>query len=147
MSRFASDAGFELDPRLAADTFPIGDMPLARVLLHDDARFPWLVLVPRVPGLRELHELERESRQQLWDEVDRAARALVALHAPDKLNVATLGNVVPQLHVHVVGRFQTDPAWPRPVWGAGTREPYAAEAREAERAALRAALGSDLRVG
>ena len=120
MSRFASDAGFELDARLAADTFLIGDLPLARVLLHDDARFPWLVLVPRVPGLRELHELERESRQQLWDEVDRAARALVALHAPDKLNVATLGNVVPQLHVHVVARFQTDPAWPRPVWGAGT---------------------------
>jgi diadenosine tetraphosphate (Ap4A) HIT family hydrolase len=120
----ADPDGFALDPRLAADTRLVGDLPLSRVLLMDDARFPWLVLVPRRAGLVELHDLPRAERIALLDEIDLAARALRVLVAPDKLNVAALGNVVAQLHVHVIARFRTDTAWPRPVWGVGERVPY-----------------------
>ncbi len=90
----------------------------------DDARFPWLVLVPRVAGIRELIDLDEGSRARLWGEVALASEALRALCSPHKLNVAALGNVVEQLHVHVIARFRDDAAWPRPVWGAGIAEPY-----------------------
>lgn len=128
---------FALDPRLAADTHPVGDLALCSVLLMDDARFPWLILVPRRPGLSELTDLTPEDAALAFEEVRIAVKVVQALARPDKVNVAALGNVVPQLHLHVVARFRSDPAWPGPVWGVGERKPYPAHARAAllERAA------------
>jgi diadenosine tetraphosphate (Ap4A) HIT family hydrolase len=116
---------WSLDPQLAQDTVPVGDMPLTRVLLANDANYPWLILVPRLPGLVELIDLEENAQVQLLGEVAAAARALKALTECDKLNIAALGNLVPQLHVHVVARRRTDPAWPKPVWGVKTPLAYA----------------------
>lgn len=138
-----SDTPFVLDPRLAADTHWIGELELSRVLLMDDARFPWLILVPRLPDKRDLIDLARDDQHRLLDEVNRVAHVLHAIAKPDKLNVASLGNVVAQLHVHVVARYRGDAAWPRPVWGVGEREPY----REAEIASLRGLLHAGLGLG
>lgn len=135
-----SAGAFVLDPRLAADTTAIGDLPLSRVLLMNDARFPWLILVPRQAGLRDLIDLARDGQQVLLDEINRCAHVLHALDKPDKLNVAALGNVVAQFHVHVIARHTTDAAWPRPVWGLGTAEPYAEDTLRARVAGLRTAL-------
>ena len=118
---------FSLDPRLAADTHPVAELVLSRLLLMDDARFPWLILVPRIVGARELIDLDLEDRRRLLDEISAVGRALEALLRPDKLNVAALGNVVAQLHVHVIARYTDDIAWPRPVWGAANARPYAPE--------------------
>jgi diadenosine tetraphosphate (Ap4A) HIT family hydrolase len=128
---------FTLDSRLAADTLPIGDLSLCSALLLDDARFPWFVLVPRRANLTEVTDLSDEDAAALMDEMRVATRVMLELAKPDKVNVAALGNVVPQLHVHVVGRFLSDPAWPGPVWGHGTRAPYPDHAAAAlvERAA------------
>jgi diadenosine tetraphosphate (Ap4A) HIT family hydrolase len=115
---------FELHPRLEADTWKIDDWPLSRVLLMDDARFPWLILVPRVPGATEIHRLEPPQRTILLDELVRAASALDRVTGAPKQNVGALGNLVPQLHVHVVARFPTDAAWPGPVWGVAGRAPW-----------------------
>src|SRR5215468_186380 len=108
---------WSLHPQLAQDTVPVGDMPLTRVLLANDANYPWLILVPRLPGLVELIDLEENAQVQLLGEVAAAARALKALTECDKLNIAALGNLVSQLHVHVIARRRADPAWPKPVWG------------------------------
>ena len=108
---------WSLHPQLAQDTFPVGDMPLARVLLACDANYPWLILVPRLPGLVELIDLEENAQVQLLGEIVAAARALKSATECDKLNIAALGNQVPQLHVHVIARRRTDAAWPKPVWG------------------------------
>lgn len=108
---------FALDPRLATDTHPITQWPLCDVLLMDDARYPWLILVPRVPGARELIDLDESTRTQMRKETDAAAECLRSATTPDKLNIAALGNVVEQLHVHVIARFRDDDAWPKPVWG------------------------------
>jgi diadenosine tetraphosphate (Ap4A) HIT family hydrolase len=128
---------FTLDSRLAADTLPIGDLSLCSALLLDDARFPWFVLVPRRANLTEVTDLSDEDAAMLIGEIRVATRVMLELANPDKVNVAALGNVVPQLHVHVVGRFLSDPAWPGPVWGHGTRPPYPHHAAAAlvERAA------------
>lgn len=131
---------FALDPRLVADTHAVGELPLSQLLLMDDARFPWLVLVPRIAGARELFDLDEGDRGKLLAEVSAVGRALESLLAPDKCNIAALGNVVAQLHVHVVARFATDEAWPQPVWGRGERVAYAREARDALLARLREAL-------
>jgi len=133
-------AVFALDPRLAADTHRVGDLALSRVLLFDDARFPWLVLVPRQPGLRDLIDLAHDDQHQLLDEISRCARVLHALDKPDKLNVAALGNVVAQLHVHVIARYTNDAAWPRTVWNVGEREPFAPHALRLRIDKLRLAL-------
>lgn len=133
-------SGFVLDARLAGDTHEIGDLGLCRVLLMDDARFAWLILVPRIAGARELIDLDAGDQQALLAEVVRVGRVLEDQVRPDKLNIAALGNVVPQLHVHVIARHDDDAAWPQPVWGVGTRKPYAAPERVARVAALRAAL-------
>ncbi|WP_336486418.1 HIT domain-containing protein [Methylobacterium nigriterrae] len=124
-----SAESFALDPRLAADTAPVGDLALCSVLLMDDARFPWLILVPRRAGASEITDLAPADSDALWSEVRLAAGVMRALAQPDKVNVAALGNVVAQLHVHVVGRFRSDPAWPGPVWGQGERRPYPPHAR------------------
>lgn len=122
---------FRLDHRLEADTLPVGDLALSSVLLADDARFPWLVLVPRRAGASELTDLADADAAALMDEMRLATRVMLALARPDKVNVAALGNAVEQLHVHVVGRFRSDPAWPGPVWGHGARIPYPAHAAAA----------------
>jgi diadenosine tetraphosphate (Ap4A) HIT family hydrolase len=134
------DTDFVLDPRLAGDTHRVGDLELSRVLLMDDARFPWLILVPRRADLRELTDLDTGDQQRLLAEIDRCARVLHALEKPDKLNIAALGNVVAQLHVHVIARRASDAAWPRPVWGFGEREPYTTDALPQRLAAMRRAL-------
>lgn len=115
---------FALDPRLAADTIHLGDFALCRVLLANDARFPWLILVPRRAGLADLIDVAAEDRMLLTAEIDAAARALKATVGCDKLNVGALGNMVRQLHVHVIARTKDDEAWPKPVWGVGTPVPY-----------------------
>ena len=115
---------FTLDPRLAGSSALITDWPLSQLRLKDDARFPWLLLVPRRAEVRELTDLAPEDYASLCDEIRRAC-ALLQQHArPEKLNVATLGNLVPQLHVHVIGRFGNDPAWPDPVWCHGAGPAY-----------------------
>ncbi|HEX5718291.1 MAG TPA: HIT family protein [Thermoanaerobaculia bacterium] len=115
---------FALHPTLARDTVEVAHLPLCRVLLMKDRRFPWLILVPEREGVREIHELPAVDRAELIEEIARAGEVLERLFQPDKLNVGALGNVVPQLHVHVVARFATDPAWPGPVWGSGPAVPY-----------------------
>jgi diadenosine tetraphosphate (Ap4A) HIT family hydrolase len=117
-------AAFELDARLAGDTLVVGDLPLCRVLLMRDSRFAWVVLVPRQAGLAEVADLAEADRAALWREVDQAGAALRAVAPCDKLNIGALGNIVRQLHVHVVARVEGDAAWPGPVWGSGKAEPY-----------------------
>jgi len=131
---------FSLHPQLAADTTPVGDLPLSRVLLMNDANFPWLILVPRLPAVTEIIDLEENAQLQLTAEIAQASAALRNLTTCDKLNIAALGNVVPQLHVHVIARRRSDIAWPKPVWGVAAAEPYAPAAREALVAALGRAL-------
>lgn len=131
---------FTLDPRLAGDTHRIADLALSRLLLMDDARYGWLILVPRRPGLRELGDLPRADQHQLLDEIETARTALAALGAYDKLNLGALGNIVEQLHVHVIARRRGDDAWPDPVWGHGTRRAHAPAALEDRLRRLRGAL-------
>lgn len=128
---------FALDPRLAGDTIAIGDLALSSVLLLNDARFPWFLLVPRRPGLSEITDLTDEDAAGLMREIRIATGVMLDLARPDKVNVGALGNVVVQLHIHVIGRFRSDPAWPGPVWGHGARQPYPDHAAAAlvERAA------------
>lgn len=116
---------FALHPRLGTDTHPVADWPLCRVLLMNDCRYPWLVLVPRFNGLREFHDLTPDDQSRLMGEITRASQAVSAAFHPDKINVGALGNMVEQLHVHVIARWASDPAWPGPVWGHGKAEPYA----------------------
>lgn len=131
---------FDLHPRLAADTFVIGDLPLCRVLLMNDAQYPWTILVPRHNGLRELHELHESDLQRYWRESMQLSQVLMREFAGDKLNIAALGNVVPQLHVHHIVRFSTDAAWPAPVWGKHPAQLYDDRARDARLQRLRALL-------
>jgi diadenosine tetraphosphate (Ap4A) HIT family hydrolase len=136
----APTVSFKLDPRLAADTQLIGDLELSRLLLMDDARFPWLILVPRRPGMRELIDLPTDEQHVLLHEVGRCANALRDMEKPEKLNIAALGNIVAQLHVHVIARHLHDAAWPRPVWGVGERVGYDAGTLQSRLSSLRAAL-------
>jgi diadenosine tetraphosphate (Ap4A) HIT family hydrolase len=138
-----SDAtGFILDPRLAADSLLLADGPLSQLRLMDDARFPWLVLVPRVPGAVEWIDLGDHDRHVLLAEVARAGQLLRATGPCRKLNIGALGNVVPQLHVHVVARNEDDAAWPGPVWGAGTMQRLSRTERESRLDVLRKALAT-----
>jgi diadenosine tetraphosphate (Ap4A) HIT family hydrolase len=132
---------FELDEHLANDTVKVGDLPLSLVLLMKDSRFPWAILVPRRAGLVEFHDMTQADRRALTDEASVVSAALQKLAGATKMNVAALGNVVRQLHVHVVARREDDDAWPRSVWAAGESVPYAEGEAEACAAALKAALG------
>lgn len=136
-------SGWTLHPQLAADTVPVASLPLSDVRLMNDANYPWLVLVPRVEGAVEWIDLDEAGRHRLLDEIALASQALRSLHSPDKLNVAALGNVVAQLHVHVVARFRGDAAWPRPVWGDAPPAAYDEGDRNALIARLCEALGVD----
>lgn len=133
---------FTLDPRLAADTRLLASLPLCDVRLMDDARYAWLVLVPRRDGLVEIADLGEGEQATLWREVNRAGAALRATMPCDKLNLGALGNIVRQLHVHVVARREGDAGWPGPVWGHGQREPCAEGALHERMAALRQALAA-----
>ena len=133
-------AAFALDPRLADTTTPVGDLPLCRVLLTDDRRFPWLLLVPRRAEVRELADLDGADRHHLMDEIHAASEILRRLYHPAKLNVAAIGNKVPQLHVHVIARQTDDALWPETVWGSPA-EPYGHPALAARRAELAEAFG------
>lgn len=115
---------FSVEERLIADTRPVTDWPLCRVLLMNDRRFPWLILVPRREYLRDFHDVSAADKPAFLAEIDRAGAALQRATGAHKMNVAALGNLVPQLHVHVIARFESDAAWPRPVWGVGQAEPY-----------------------
>src|SRR5471032_668580 len=115
---------WQLDPQLARDTVPVGDLALTRVLLANDANYPWLILVPRRPGLVDIIDLEQNAQIQLMAEIDAAARVLKSVTECEKLNIAALGNVVAQLHVHVIGRRHSDAAWPKPVWGTAAPASY-----------------------
>ena len=135
-----SETAFALDPRLQADTHHVAMLPLCELRLMDDARYPWLVLVPHRAGMVEVADLAEAEQAQLWREANRAAAALRAVAPCDKLNLGALGNIVRQLHLHVVARTEGDAAWPGPVWGSGTAVPYAADALAARLAALRQRL-------
>ena len=135
-----SEAGFTLDPRLQADTRHVTMLPLCELRLMDDARYPWLVLVPRRAGMVEIADLAEAEQAQLWHEANQAAAALRTVALCDKLNLGALGNIVRQLHLHVVARTQGDAAWPGPVWGSGAAVPHAADALAARLDALRRAL-------
>jgi diadenosine tetraphosphate (Ap4A) HIT family hydrolase len=123
-----SEATFTLDERLQRDTSPVISLSLCDVLLMNDARFPWLVLVPRAPGMTEICDLSPNDQAMLWRETTLASEALRSVVPFQKLNLGALGNMVRQLHIHVVGRSEGDAAWPGPVWGSGTAVPYAEEA-------------------
>ena len=121
-------SGFTLDPRLENDTHYVASLVLCDVRLMNDRRFPWLVLVPREAGLVEICDLAADQQATLWLEVNLASRALRAIESFDKLNLGALGNIVRQLHLHVVGRREGDAAWPGPVWGSGPAISYAPKA-------------------
>ena len=116
---------FKLDPQLKKDCIVIASLPLCEFLLMNDRQYPWFILVPRRAGLRELVELTGEESSQLWRESTAVAQLLLKEFGAEKLNIATLGNIVAQLHIHHIARFAADPAWPDPVWGKLPRLPYA----------------------
>jgi len=132
---------WSLHPQLVADTVAVGDLALTRVLLAKDANYPWLILVPRLPNLVEIIDLEENAQVQLLGEVATAARVLKAVTECEKLNIAALGNQVPQLHVHVIARRHSDAAWPQPVWGAAAPAVYAEATLRGLLATLRRRLG------
>ena len=134
---------YTLHSQLADETVPVCDLELCRVLLSRDANYPWLVLSPRRDGLRDLHDLNDADGIAVLEEIRRCSQALVDLYRPDKMNVAALGNQVPQLHIHIIARFTTDPAWPGPVWGRVPATPYDDAARDSLISRLRAALGQN----
>ncbi|NIJ40164.1 diadenosine tetraphosphate (Ap4A) HIT family hydrolase [Parvibaculum indicum] len=133
---------FALHERLAADTVPVIDLALCRVLLMKDRRYPWLILVPRREGLRDFDGVPPADKHSFYEEIERVSQILREETAAEKMNVAALGNMVPQLHVHIIARFARDAAWPGPVWGVGEAEPYGADEEEALIERLRGRLGA-----
>ncbi len=133
---------FRLDPTLERDTAFVGALPRCDVLLMDDCRFPWLILVPRMMGVSELFDLEPADQGAVMREAAIAGRTLKSLTGATKINIGALGNIVRQLHIHVVARKESDAAWPGPVWGFGAREPYVPRFREGMRLKLAEALGA-----
>ena len=131
---------FELHLTLAKDTVEIARLDLCRVLLIRDRTYPWVVLVPEREGLRDLDDLNETDRVQAMAEIDRVSKALKTLYRPHKVNVAALGNVVEQLHIHIIARFKDDPAWPGPVWGAVDATDYDDDTRTQTVARLRQQL-------
>ena len=131
---------FHLDGQLASDSHPVAELPVCSLRLMDDSNYPWLVLIPRVAEARELIDLDQDTRLAVMQEIDLAARVLKQEFRPYKLNVAALGNAVPQLHIHVIARRTDDPAWPKPIWGAVPAVPYDDDALAARLAELRAAF-------
>jgi diadenosine tetraphosphate (Ap4A) HIT family hydrolase len=135
-----SSAAWSLHPQLERDTASLGDLPLSRVLVINDANYPWVLLVPRRPDIVEIIDLDEVAQAQLMTEITRVSRAVREVTKCDKLNVAALGNMVPQLHVHIIARFRTDPAWPKPVWGVAPPRDYNREDLHAFATPLRARI-------
>lgn len=133
-------SAFELHPQLQADTVEVIDLTLCKVLLMNDSQYPWLILVPRRADSREIYELSTADQAELWREVSHCGQALMQLHNGFKLNIGALGNMVPQLHIHVIARQASDPAWPGPVWGVNPAVPYSATALTEECSHLQNAL-------
>ncbi|MEP3244668.1 MAG: HIT domain-containing protein [Sneathiella sp.] len=119
---------FKLHPRLEADTLPIIKLQISSLYLMKDARFPWVILVPERDNLTELHHLSEKDYAIVTQEMHQIAQMMEDSFSPDKINVGALGNLVPQLHIHIIARFTSDDAWPAPVWGAGDVQPYTASA-------------------
>ena len=138
---------FVLDARLAQDTLTIGDFPLCRLLLMNDANYPWFILVPRREEVSELFQLDVGDQQLLWREATALAEIVKDTFGADKMNVATLGNVVSQLHVHVIARRKGDASWPSPVWGRLPAKPYSDEQVAEIRHKLKLVLADQLRSG
>ncbi len=134
---FSAESRWSLHPQLERDTLAVGDLPLCRVLIIKDANYPWLLLVPRRPEIVEILDLTEVERAQLMTEISRVADALKAITKCDKLNIAALGNLVPQLHVHIIARRETDAAWPKPVWGAVPPLPFDPDALDDFRKAVK----------
>ncbi|MEG3620280.1 HIT family protein [Magnetovibrio sp. PR-2] len=133
-------AAFTLDPTLEKDTVEITRLGVCRVLLMRDQTYPWVILVPAIAGLRDFDDLNPTHRNAVTAEIDRASKALKAACQPYKINVAALGNVVEQLHIHVIARFQNDAAWPGPVWGVHPPQDYDENARAKLTAKIKSAL-------
>ncbi len=133
-------AEFQLHLQLAADTVELAHWPLSLVLLMDEARFPWAILVPRRPGLRDLHDVAMKERATLMEEIARAGELMKTAFKADKINTAALGNQVPQLHIHVIARHVGDAAWPNPIWSVGERRRMSATERAERIAALKPGL-------
>lgn len=131
---------FQLDPKLLNNNLEIGRTPLCRLLLANDSRFPWLILVPAREGVTEIYQLSEADQQQLIRESSLLAQRLAEVFQAHKLNVAALGNLVPQLHIHHVVRYRTDSSWPSPIWGQGAPEPYTPDQLTEIRAKLKGAL-------
>ena len=137
----AVEQKWELHPQLAQDTLALGDLQLSRVLLSRDANYPWLIVVPRRAGVVELIDLPEAEQSGAYWEISKTARALKSATGCDKLNIGAIGNMVPQLHIHIVARSKTDAAWPKPPWGTLPARPYESDAFERLAATLRAAIG------
>jgi len=138
-----SNKVFVLDARLQQDTVSVGDFSLCRLLLSNDSNYPWFILVPRRPDISEVFQLSSQDQLQLWQETTALSLKLKQLFNADKLNVAALGNVVSQLHMHVIVRFREDAAWPAPVWGKHPAKPYTAAQLSALRERLQQLLTDD----
>ena len=128
---------FELHTQLAADTEWVDTLSLCRVLLMNDATYPWLILVPERANIREIHELSEDDQQTLMREMTAVARIMELAFDATKMNVAALGNMVPQLHIHIIARYEGDPAWPGPIWGKTPAVPYEADVMKARTQHLR----------
>jgi len=131
---------FTLHPLLAADTIEIATWGVSRVRLMKDANYPWLLLIPARAGLTGMHQLNAADATTVMSEISLASRALDMIYTPARINVAALGNVVPQLHIHVIARFEDDPAWPGPVWGTGLAQDYSDEKLQRTLASVKQAL-------
>jgi len=132
---------FQLDAVLERDTFEVTKLALSHVLVMNDERYPWIILVPARANLTEIHDLDPQDQQVLMAEMMQISTALEDIYKPDKINIGALGNIVSQLHIHIIGRFEGDAAWPSPVWGHGEAVPYALDALEKIRTELRGAVG------
>ncbi len=135
---------FQLHPRLKQDCFAVGQLALSQLLMMNDSQYPWFILVPRRPEITEIYQLAEADRQTLLAESCMLAEKLQGIYQPDKLNIATIGNLVAQLHVHHVARYQADKAWPAPIWGKLPAQPYAQADAERQIERVRAALSASL---
>jgi diadenosine tetraphosphate (Ap4A) HIT family hydrolase len=132
------EMAFALDPRLQSDTIHVASLAMCELLVMNDRRYPWVILVPRVDGVRELHDLDDSQQQAVHREMMLVSRAISAWGGVEKVNMGALGNIVAQLHIHIVGRYAGDPAWPGPVWGHSARVPYGMEEDDPFKRNLRA---------
>lgn len=135
---------FQLHSRLQQDCFSVGQFPLSHILMMNDSQYPWFILVPQRADIKEIYQLDQDDRQQLMVESCLLAEKLVEIYSPDKLNIAAIGNLVPQLHIHHVARYQSDKAWPGPIWGKFSPVPYIEQDAQARIIRLRDELQDHL---